>query len=318
MDATGSPMELRAFARVLSRLVLLAALCAGVVWAVLALHTSSLDFATWETDTRLLTLPYEATHDYVLLGSSHAYLLARFRENAALTVSILGGSVVNLAMPSGGGLRPARLYLEEYLARGNRAKEVIYFLDPFVFFSPGPNDQHKFVYFEPLQLRFLARLIADGYPPRQIFTYVRSKLSYNWLFQQAEPLLAHTGTVDATTQTPERVAQRMESLYGDGLMEQHFRRYAEELERIMILCEAHGMRLSLVTMPTMLGSEPGAARMHAWLSDARQHHRFESVDFVDAMPEGKWFYNLDHLNTAGVDHFLQHLLKPWLASQWGA
>jgi hypothetical protein len=307
-----SPLEFRAFARVLSRLALLAVLSAAVVWSVLALHATTLDFKAWETDTRLLTLPYEATHDYVLLGSSHAYLLARFRDNAALTESILGGSVVNLAMPSGGGLRPARLYLEEYLARGNRAKEVIYFLDPFVFFSPGPNDQHKFVYFEPLQLRFLARLIADGYPPRQIFTYVRSKLSYNWLFQTPEPLLAHTGTVDATTHTPERVAQRMDSLYMDGMEEHHFLRYAEELERIMAHCEAHGMRLSLVTMPTLLGPEPGAARMQAWLAEAQSRHTFRTVDFVDALPDGKWFYNLDHINTAGVEQFLHTVLKPWL------
>src|SRR5690606_36410579 len=119
----------------------------------LALHAATLHMANWETDARLLNMPSNASRDYVFLGSSHAYLLSRFRDNAEQTESILGGRVENLAMPSGGGLRPARLYLEEFLARGNRTREVIYFLDPFVFYSPGPNDQHKFVYFEPLQAR---------------------------------------------------------------------------------------------------------------------------------------------------------------------
>lgn len=310
-----SMLEIRAAARVLSRLALLGVLCTSLIWGVLAAHDATLHFANWETDARLLNMPSNATRDYVLLGSSHAYLLSRFRDNAALTESILGGSVENLAMPSGGGIRPARLYLEEFLARGNQTKHVIYFLDPFVFYSPGPNDQHKFVYFEPLQARFLLRLIGDGYPPRQIFAYGRSKLSYGWFFQKAEPLIAHTGTVDEASRTPDRIALRMDSLYMDGLREAYFLRYATELERIMTLCESRDIPLDLVTMPTLLGPEPGDARMREWLTTMAATHLFRSVSFVDAMRDGQWFYNLDHLNTAGVEYFLRTLLEPWLEAK---
>lgn len=310
-----SMLEIRATARVLSRLALLGVLCMTLVWGVLALHDATLHYANWETDARLLNMPSNATRDYVLLGSSHAYLLSRFRDNAALTESILGGSVENLAMPSGGGLRPARLYLEEFLSRGNQTKHVIYFLDPFVFYSPGPNDQHKFVYFEPLQARFLVHLLADGYPPRQIFAYVRSKLSYGWFFQKAEPLIAHTGTVDEASRTPERIALRMDSLYMDGLQDAYFQRYATELERIMALCESRDIPLDLVSMPTLLGPESGDARMQAWLTAMQAKHRFRFVSFVDAMPDGKWFYNLDHLNTTGVEHFLRTVLLPWMQAK---
>lgn len=284
-----------------------------IAFGIVQVHAKNLDYQMWDTDSVLLTMPHDAHHGAVFLGSSHAYLLSRFEEHQQIVEATLGASVCNLALPSGGGLRPAALMLEEYYARGNACDEVVYFLDPFVFYGTGANDAHKFVYDEPLDLSFLVAMIWDGYPFRRIVTYVRSKFSAAWLRQRAETMIGHPGALTAADIDPARIAMRIDTLYVDGTQEENFTRYAVYLERILALSDAHGSAVTLVVPPTLLGEEPGAARMKAYLDELARHHTFTFRDWHDAMPNPADYYNLDHLNTVGVATFARAHLAPLLA-----
>jgi len=274
------------------------------------------EYQPWETDSLLEIIPRNESFDLVILGSSRAYTLSRFKDNHLALERALGMRVLNLALPTGGGPRPARLFFEHFLARGNQTKTVLYCIAPFVFFDDGPNDEHKFVYYEPLRPSFLLRLLADGYPWRRIFVYIRTKFSWAALTQPPEPLIRQTAALAAIDS--ERVKMRIKTLYPKGLREDFFTRYAPELRRVLEDCRNHGCRAHLVIAPTLLGPEPGAARITAYIASLQAEFGCTFDDFSQAMPDPAFFYNLDHMNTAGVEQFAQKLLKPVLNFSTGA
>ncbi|MBX3176188.1 MAG: hypothetical protein KF886_02400 [Candidatus Hydrogenedentes bacterium] len=286
------------------------ALNAALAWAVLALHERTLSYAPWETDSILLAMPEEANHDLVFLGTSRAYLFSRFREHHEVTEAALGRTVFNMALPQGGGIKPARFYLETYFEGGNRAGRVVYFLDPFVFHSRGANEDHKFVYFEPLRLQFLAKMIGNGYNHRQLVSYIRSKFSRAWLLQGPEPLVHHTAHMDADGQTAERVALRIETLFPEGYQPETARRYAAEFWRIVDVCRENGVPLTVAVLPTLLGPEPGHGEMLELVAEIGPEGGV--YDWHGAIGDYRRYYNLDHLNLGGVELFMREFLRPAL------
>jgi hypothetical protein len=299
-------------ARLLAKAFLLLLINAAACVVVLSLHARQLDFAPWETDSVLLPMPRNTAYGVAILGSSHAHIMGRSIDNHFLCESVLETSVSNMASPFGGGLTPARLYLERFFERGNHAEEVVYFLDPFVFFSPGLNETHKFVYYEPLDLPLLGKLVQNRFPSRRILTYVRSKFSWDWLTRGPELVGAQFLGLKSEDILQENIQGRIDSLYDKSLGKKHFRKYRGELEGIAALCRAQGSRLRLMTPPTLLGPEPGAETMHAWIAAQKDALGVTSHDFVDAMPDPKFYYDLDHLNTRGLEHFLRNYVKPAL------
>lgn len=305
-----APVLLRLFGKI----TLLLALNAALGLAALHIHDARLRYARWETDSILLTMPRNTAFGAAFLGSSHAYLFSRFQRNLEITKETLGTNTFNMAMPTGGGLRPAFFYLEEFFAQGNRADQVVYFLDPFVFYTTGSNDAHKFVYFEPLRWSFLRRMVEYGYPRGRILTYIQSKFGYAWWFQRPERLYEHPGTLAGQSIDPQKVKARFDSLYVDGLRQENFNRYAQDFLRIAECCRINHARFRVVIPPTLLRAEPGAAHMLEWLREHQAEGGYDVHNLVDSMPNPEWFYNLDHLNTRGVARFMQEFLKPILAS----
>lgn len=291
------------------------ALNAVLAVGLLKVHEATLHPKPWETDSILLVMPENTHQDLVFLGTSHAYLFSRFEEHHKATEQALGRSVFNMALPQGGGIKPARFYLESYWEADNTAGRVVYFLDPFVFYSTGANENHKFIYFEPFRFRFLAKLVANGYSYRRIITYIRSKFSREWLLQQPEPLIRHTATVRPEQVNAARVRQRMATLYYDGLDDSVFDTYCAEFKRIVAACKAHGTPLTIVVAPTLLGPEPGHAAMMAWLDTLAESGAIGVYDWVNAMPDPAKFYNLDHMNLDGVRQFMSAFLRPALDAE---
>lgn len=302
----------RGMIRLAGRLILFGALNAVLAVAFLALHESTLHRARWETDSILLVMPEGEHRDVAILGTSHAYVISRFREHGEAAEAALGRSIFNMAIPQGGGITPARFYLESYFEDGNTLDDVVYFLDPFVFFTAGSSDSHKFVYFEPFRLRFFAKMVANGYNYQQIITYVRSKFSTFWIFQRPDPLVHHVRGYPSELVTPERIERRMLTLYPEGLRPEVFARFQPEFLKILALCQARGARLHVAVPPTLMGPETGHAEMMAWLQPLADRGEFTLHDWSNAIPSPERYYNLDHLNLSGVEQLMGELLRPVL------
>ena len=289
--------------------------CLGL--AFLHVHESRLAYEPWETDSVLLTMPRGEQVDLAILGSSRAHVLSRYKDNRETLERELGMRTVNMALPLGGGIRPARYYLECFFEGGSTTPRLLYVLDPFVFFLAGPNDSHKFVYAEPLRFSFLKKLVFDGYPVKRILTYVRSKFSHAWLAQVAKPLDRFERTAEYAINDQRLFDGRINNLYSDGLQEDNFIRYRAQFIKILELCRERNVSMFVVLPPTLLGPEPGAVQVLGWLDSLKSEYDFELHDMTSVMAEPEHYYNLDHLNTAGVEFFVREFLAPILANGGG-
>jgi hypothetical protein len=255
---------------------------------------------TWETDSVLLGNRLDASYDYVLAGTSRTYFMSRARANHEALESALSGRVLNIGLPTAGGIKPAYTYLDYVLRQGVQPETLLLCLDPFVLYGEGWNENHKFVYFEPFRPGFLAQIIRDRYPWRRIFVYIRSKFSMDWLQSGPEPLDRFKAEVP-TMPAPEHVQKRMANIYQEGVKPELFARYSPWLEAILTRCESAGIAVHIITLPTLLGPEPGQEATEQFLHSLKERHDFTYHNWVDALQRPEYFFDLDHLNTRGVE-----------------
>jgi hypothetical protein len=161
----------------MTRLALTAALIAALergrrVELRLRVASRSEPMAPWETSSVLQTMPRGQHAGAAILGTSHARTLSWCPDSARALEAALGCDVINLAKNAAGPM-PMRLYLEEFLARGNSADTLIYVADPWTFYAAQWNEEHGFLMSEPFDLQFFVRCLKAGRSPRQLFRNLR-------------------------------------------------------------------------------------------------------------------------------------------------
>ncbi|HOZ46161.1 MAG TPA: hypothetical protein PLO37_07250 [Candidatus Hydrogenedentes bacterium] len=297
------------------KLVWLAAFNAALGMAFLVLVDMGRDLDQCQTDSVLLAMPQDTQFDLAILGSSRAKLFTRIRPNIECLERTLGTRVFGMATPFGGGIVPAKLYLDSFYAQGNRADTVLLFLDPFMLFCRGPNEGHKLVYWEPFRFSFFVRMVREGFDYRRLVTYIRSKFLWNHIAQKPIELGRHDETLSSDLLDPERMSMRMNSLYPDGLDPAQFTRYAKTLRDVIATGQRQGARMIIAFAPTLLGDDPGRPMVAAFLDELQAQHEFEVYDFTHAVADPGLFADYDHLNSAGVEEFVSRTLKPLLRGQ---
>jgi len=300
--------------RFIIRAGMLAIVNIALAWAALWATGSYRSYAQWETDSILYATPRNTPFDFVSLGTSRTRIFSEFKANHDFIVNDLGLRFLNMAIPFGGGILPERLFLENFFDRGNGAKAVVLFLDPFVLFSDRLNREHRFVYYEPFRMRFMAKLIANRFPAERLMTYVRSKFGRYWF--ERGPLVKDRDVrvVDVAHADPAALRKRMENLYPEGLNPSNFERYSREVVRILDMAGSHGSRSFVVILPTLLGEEPGHGKTLAFLEQCRAQHPFTLCDWSKTMQEARFFADHDHLNHEGFKHMARTLLLPALGA----
>ena len=298
--------------RLVSKLGLLLGVNAALGVGLLVLIDAGRHYEQWQTDSVLLATPRNTEFDLVVLGSSRAKLYTRLKPNLECLERELDMRVLGMATPFGGGIVPAQMYLANFYERGNRVKNILLFLDPFVMFSRGPNEGHKFVHFEPFRLRFLWKMARHGFGHRRIMAYVRSKFSLDWLTQKPAEVGYHTRALTPDDLDPVRMQMRMNSLFPDGLNEANFKHYARSLEQFLDMAQRNNARVIIAFPPTLLGPDPGRPSVLALLEEYRRRYEFEFHDLTTAVVDPGLYSDYDHLNSMGVEHFVSRFLKPLL------
>ena len=301
-------------ARLLIKSVAFLTLIAACAVAALKVHESSLNPRSWETDSVLLAMPRDSHRDVVLLGSGRAQVFSRYKDHEAATEAALGRSVLTLATPGDGGLRPARFYLETYFDSGNTAKHVVYFFDPFALYSDEANDADEFSAYEPFHLRTLAKMNYNGHGYGAMLKYFRTKFSRAWLFQKPVPLYRKTDELTSGFVTPERIQQRLESLYKGGMPQEASYVHYMEFARIVSACHDNGAILTVAVAPTLLSPEPAHYSVLEMLHSVEKMGGSEIRDWVNAIPDPAMYSDLDHLNFKGVEEFMGKFVRPLLDS----
>ena len=292
------------------KLALFLAANAAAAAVALAFIDARYGFAQFETDSILLSMPREENVGLLIMGTSRARLLTRVKCNLESLELATGLSTFNIAVPFGGGIVPSKMYLEQFYRRGNSADTILFFLDLFTMYSHQYNRDHRFVYYEPLRPSFLLAMVRNDIPIRRVFIYIQSKFSGRWISQTPLPVHCEYHVIEAPD--PEIARLREESLYPDGVDNEIFAHYAKTLIDILEMAKKDGANVIIAFPPTMLGPQPGSEHLLGLLEQVKADYPVEFHDFTDVITDTALFLDYDHINSYGVELFVEQHLAPIL------
>ena len=97
-------------------------------------------FKNWETESNFLIIPNNQKYDLIFLGTSHGRIFSR-ASNHGIVEKVLNKKLLNLSRGSGGGIAPALINMLAFYHKGNKVDRVIYFIDPWIFYSSNWNEK---------------------------------------------------------------------------------------------------------------------------------------------------------------------------------
>lgn len=257
-------------------------------------------------------------YDAVILGASHA-MPFDFEDMNARLEQASGASVLNLSI-EGGGILPARLMLEYFLA-GHGTDRVVYVLDSFAFYSRQWNEDRLadagLLRRAPFDPALVAALARHRWSRPLLLDYVSgfSKINNPDRF---EPDVTRTETAEFARvyrPIPYLDQQRIAYLYPAMVDPAVFHGYLAELENFVGFVEGQGIDLVVMKPPLpprVLAMLPGEAAFDQAVAALVSANGGEFHDFANVNNDEGLFYNTDHLNRDGVLAFIDGHLAPLL------
>ena len=298
------------------------ALYGGVYYAaerlMLSTGRSNAFFKIAETEPREV--------DWLILGASHAMPLDFADFNAGMERET-GLTIVNLAAPGAGPLYN-RFVLEHFL-REHRARNLLYVLDSFAFYSRTWNEDRfadaKLLRRTPFEPAIAWRLWdysrREGVDGVAVLDYLSgfSKINNRERFEpdvwEGEAQFERVYR-PATTATAKRIAD----LFDNQTPEEAGARYLVAFSSLVALAQHEGMRVVVVQLAvppqyrTQLPDEPAFDEALAGVLAPRN---IPLRDFSPAITEPRFYFDTDHLNRAGLTAFFNRELKAILLSGKG-
>lgn len=274
--------------------------------SILALTNGNHDYKNWNTDSNLSIIESNKKYKFVVMGNSHGRIFSR-GENHNAVREILSSDFLNISRSGGGGLLPNLIYLSYFYEKGNSAEKIIYFLDPYIFFSEIWNEKRYFASDEPFKFDFLLELVRYGVSYRSIINYLKSKYSIDWFLRDYEMYDNQEKSLHRVDK--DAVRKRVESLYPDGLNKNAFRKYSSMFNELLDLAKKNNSEIIFLFPSTLLGELPGHDLVKNMLERKKLTYCFTYYDFSDAVPYPEMFYNHDHLNPEGIRYFTSNYLK---------
>lgn len=266
----------------------------------------------------------EASHDWIILGASHAMPLA-FDDVEQEIEAATGLSLLNLAVQGAGPLYN-RFVLEQYFVR-HTARSILYVVDSFGFRSRNWNEDRladpKLLRRTPLDLSTSSRLAAyvagEGVDWRALLDYLTgfSKINDRERFAidkwEAEAQFGRRYRPSAQAED-DRIAYLYPAGSDDPALLQ---RYLDEIDALLALAEARGAKVTVMKMPVpprFYRKLPGEAGFDAALKARLDARGLQLHDYSLLLEESRFYFDSDHLGEAGVAAFVDAALLPLLTN----
>ena len=267
----------------------------------------------------------DEAYDWVILGASHAMPLDFAGFNAQVLEKATGLRVINLAAQGTGPLYQ-RFVLEEFL-RGHKARNVLYAVDSFAFYSRLWNEDRfadakllRRTPFDPeVARRMWGYARAEGVDPRAVLDYASgfSKINNRERFERdAWEGEAQFDRVYRASSSA--VAKRVEYLYPDSPSPGTLERYLRELSSLVDTARGAGMNVVVIKMPVPSAYRsrlPSEDAFDAALARTLAPRGIAVRDFSGSIPEARFYFDTDHLNRAGLEQFVARDLGPLLTTR---
>jgi len=263
------------------------------------------------TESNVLFMPENEKFDVVILGSSHARSLSR-KGNHERMENSTGKKIANLSKGHGaGGIKNQGLYLDYFLKKGNTANTLVYFIDPFVFYN-DKMDNNNFIYNnEPFSFSFAAHIIGHGTRTETFVNYLKYKLKPYWWNYAPDTDAAETRLLTEADST--KFEKRLAVMYPDGMKKEIREEKINYLRKVIDTAMKNKMKIVFVVPPTLLGKLPEHDSMIQTIQLPVRDTGIPVYDYSTAVTLPEYYYDLDHLNTAGCHYFTEIYLKKILA-----
>ncbi len=267
-------------------------------------------YHNWETDSDLLIMPIHKSVDLLIMGSSHARIFTRDKNHLRVE-KILNKSMVDVGKGGGeGGIVTNLVMLNYFYDQEDTAKQIVYFMDAWPFFTSKWNEKSYFLTNEPIN-EDLFRLCLKYHVDKDVMlNYFKSKYTIDWLERRPNTREINNDILQDVSQ--EAIQKRLASLYIEPYDEQVFNHYAALLEEVVRLAQAHHAKLTFIFPATLLDDNRGKDKVLKLLSTFKTKYGTDYYDYSDVIQDHTLFYDHDHLNTKGVVYFTEKYLKPLL------
>ena len=210
----------------------------------------------------------------------------------------------------GAGVLPEKVYLTYFYDQHNKAKNVVYFIDPFAMYSPHRNEQYSFDE-QPYHNTVLLALLKNHFDWDVISGYITSNLD---LRRGPKPRPSYVcGTSPVITFDKSRLPNEISQIYGGGLNRSQFNKYATDLGDLINTAKEHNARVILIIPPYLWWQQDPARKiLITLLEQYKVHHGIDFYDLSNSIPDLDRYADYDHLNCKGVLYFTEKFLKPIL------
>lgn len=272
---------------------------------------SDLRIPVARTESNIFSIQPGVHYDVVLLGTSRGRVFSR-DGNQRVVEEVLGKRVANLSKGGGGGLMPAEVHLRHFFVNGGRAGQVVYLMDPWVFFAPINNEENAFfLRDEPFELDIFLHLLGEGYPLKRLSAYLQMIPDRDWhkVSRYGEPGMAFRTLRQIDKDKQEKAREYYRKSYRGG----DFDRYFSYLGKIHDLAAEHGGSLTLIMLPILMDDFPGAEQVDNALREFVHGRKDVSYfNLIGSMQDRRFFYDHMHFNRAGIEAFTRSVLRPAL------
>ncbi len=258
----------------------------------------------------------QVSYDFVILGASHGMPLD-FEDMNSYLQKVTGTRVLNLST-AGAGIVLNRMLLEYFLAT-HSARNVLYILDSFVFYSAEWNEERvkdtKLYLRAPLDMELAAILLRWDWPTAINYVSGFSKINNQKRFERdiSEDEATRFGFIYRPNPMIDR--RRMKYLYPENVEPKTFQRYLDMLEEMLEGLKGRGIRLIVMKPPIpehVYKMIPGEAEFDRKIKALLSRYGVDFYDFAHVNNDKKSFYNTDHLNRIGARNFIDGYLKDLL------
>lgn len=255
-------------------------------------------YLPWETESVLSTIGEKTSYDLLLMGSSHGRLFSRNR-NHLLVEEAFGKKAATIAGGSSCVI-PAKVFLDIFYAKQNTANTILYFIDPWCFYSDKYNNGYVFEH-EPFDVQLLIAMIKYRVDPKITKDYLSRTLRQGqkpYVDKSVQPRTEQLESIDASV-----IQRRLLDLYENDTTRESNPEYRQALLDSVENAKKHDTAIIFIIPPTLY-RDPH----HDDLVTLLKKNDLTYIDMSQTVTNPAYFYDHDHLNIEGVKMFLE-LLK---------
>jgi len=262
-----------------------------------------------ETESNTLVIKNNQNYDLAFLGISHARNFSRY-QNHQMIENILNKKILNLGQgASSCGPNEQLFYLSYSYSKNIKIDTIIYVLSPPLLYSNELNIASSTFDLESFEWNFLFQYLfhPSENKTERLFHYIKSKLNPDWIFHV--PFKKSSNTRELKGLDSLKVKEGFKLAYPNGLQGGTFLKSSKVIETTIQLAKTNNSTLIFIIPPALFGKWQGHDETYNFCQKMNQIYGCECYDFSESMLEANYYYDHHHLNSQGVEYFVENYLS---------